>query len=294
LEFHGWQYPIHPSKPGHNEKLFLAFSQLAKSKKQANKEKLACWGDFEGRLLLAVHPDTPVELLKMVMFQAGQAQYAEMVFMLSSSSPLAQQKKKNTVSTEKKSLNKHPTTPASTDEAEACASNPVLHFSAELGMLECQNHIGIQIHDKNKLSIYRFESTEEDLKDDSKAVHAVIPPKGNAIDRKAIVQWLHKTDTARAKEKYLLRLLTKSKTTARTLLELLSITNRVHLIDQIQIFNAEKKHPASMNSRSLATDSGARQRIQAQESVAVIPVALPAISHRPFVCKDSKGRVWPF
>jgi hypothetical protein len=54
--------------------LYDALLDLAESRKVA-AQRYACWPDFEGRLLFAVHPDAPWALQRRLFYSAGQAQF---------------------------------------------------------------------------------------------------------------------------------------------------------------------------------------------------------------------------
>lgn len=54
--------------------LYDALLDLAESRKEA-AQRYACWPNFEGRLLFAVHPDAPWALQRRLFYSAGQAQF---------------------------------------------------------------------------------------------------------------------------------------------------------------------------------------------------------------------------
>jgi hypothetical protein len=56
---------------------------LAESHKWAS-EAAPCWPQFEGRVLIAAHPDSPFQIIRMSMYTLGQAQFGEFSFWVDS------------------------------------------------------------------------------------------------------------------------------------------------------------------------------------------------------------------
>ena len=61
--------------------LFDAASQMAHDAKRAGSTE-GCWPHFEGRVLIAHHPDVPFSVLRKVMYTLGQAQFSDFYWLV--------------------------------------------------------------------------------------------------------------------------------------------------------------------------------------------------------------------
>jgi len=61
--------------------LYDAASAMAEDAKRAGAYR-GCWPDFEGRVLIAHHPEIPFSILRKVMYTLGQAQFSEFFWLV--------------------------------------------------------------------------------------------------------------------------------------------------------------------------------------------------------------------